>query len=36
MTTEEQLLSPENSIHPDCYMDSLAALLEVKKEPVAV
>ncbi|EFN52873.1 hypothetical protein CHLNCDRAFT_58743 [Chlorella variabilis] len=36
VTTEEQLLSPENSIHPDCYMDSLAALLEVKKEPVAV
>ncbi|PSC71367.1 phosphoglycolate phosphatase [Micractinium conductrix] len=34
VTTEEQLLSPENSIHPDAYMDSLAALLEVK-QPVA-
>ncbi|KAI3431665.1 hypothetical protein D9Q98_004712 [Chlorella vulgaris] len=34
VTTEEQLLSPDNSIHPDCYMDSLAALLEAK-QPVA-
>ncbi len=31
VTTEEQLLSPDNSIHPDCYMDSLAALLEAKQ-----
>lgn len=31
VTTEEQLLSPENSIHPDAYMDSLAGLLEVKQ-----
>ncbi|PRW33118.1 phosphoglycolate phosphatase [Chlorella sorokiniana] len=30
VTTEEQLLSPDNSIHPDVYMDSLAAMLEVK------
>lgn len=30
VTTEEQLLSPDNSIHPDAYMDSLAGLLEVK------
>lgn len=34
VTTEEQLLSPDNAIHPDCYMDSLAALLDVK-QPVA-
>jgi phosphoglycolate phosphatase len=34
VTTEEQLLSADNSIHPDCYMDSLAALLEAK-QPVA-
>jgi len=31
VTTEEQLLSPDNSIHPDYYADSLAALLEVKQ-----
>ncbi|KAI7841124.1 hypothetical protein COHA_005095 [Chlorella ohadii] len=34
VTTEEQLLSPDNSIHPDVYMDSLAAMLEVK-QPVS-
>jgi hypothetical protein len=31
VTTEEQLLSPDNAIHPDCYMDDLAGLLEVQK-----
>ena len=34
VTTEEQLLSPANGIHPDAYMESLACLLEVK-QPVA-
>lgn len=29
VTTEEQLLADANTIHPDCYMDSLAGLLEV-------
>jgi hypothetical protein len=31
VTTEEQLLSPDNAIHPDCYMDDLAGLLEVQQ-----
>ena len=35
VTTEEQLLSPDNSIHPDYYADSLAALLEAKGELAA-
>ena len=30
VTTEEQLLSAENTIHPDCYMTQLPDLLEVK------
>jgi phosphoglycolate phosphatase len=30
VTTEEELLSPDNSIHPDIYMDSLPQLLSVK------
>ena len=29
VTTEEQLMSEENTIHPDFYMDELPALLEV-------
>jgi hypothetical protein len=35
VTTEEQLLSADNPIHPDAYMDALPALLEVQKETVA-
>lgn len=35
VTTEGQLLSPENTIHPDTYVDSLAALLEVKQPVTA-
>jgi phosphoglycolate phosphatase len=43
VTTEEELLSPGNSIHPDVYMDSLPQLLSIKdqllgskrQEPVA-
>lgn len=31
VTTEEQLLSPENAIQPDYYMDNLAELLSVKE-----
>ena len=30
VTTEEVLMDPENSIHPDLYADELPALLEVK------
>lgn len=37
VTTEEKLLSPENSIHPDFYMDQLGDLLGIKeKEPATV
>lgn len=35
VTTEEQLLSPDNTIHPDFYADSLSALLEVKETAAA-
>lgn len=35
VTSEETLLSPDNPIHPDCYVDSLAALLEVKQAVAA-
>jgi phosphoglycolate phosphatase len=31
VTTEEQLLSPENNVHPDYYMSKLPELLEVAK-----
>ena len=31
VTPEEKLLSPDNSIHPDCYMSSLPELLKVKE-----
>lgn len=34
VTTEEQLLSPENSVHPDYYMTKLPELLEVAKVTV--
>ncbi|CAD7694913.1 unnamed protein product [Ostreobium quekettii] len=32
VTREETLLSPENTIHPDCYMSSLAELLKIKEK----
>lgn len=32
VTTEETLLSPENTIHPDFYMDQLSSLLTIKEE----
>jgi hypothetical protein len=35
VTTEETLLSPENSIQPDYYMPQLSDLLTVK-EPAGV
>ena len=35
MTSEETLLSPSNSIHPDVYVDSLAAMLEVQPAAAA-
>lgn len=34
VTTEEQLMAPENTIHPDFYMEALPELLEVKKSNV--
>lgn len=35
VTTEEQLLSPDNKVHPDMYMSQLSDLLEAKAAPVA-
>ena len=35
VTTEATLLSPENKIHPDFYMDQLSQLLSIKETPVA-
>lgn len=32
VTTEEDLLSPKNTIHPDLYVDSLPALLTVQQQ----
>lgn len=32
VTTEEQLLSPDNKIHPDLYMASLPELLSAKSQ----
>jgi hypothetical protein len=32
VTTEETLLSAENTIHPDFYMDQLSSLLSIKEE----
>lgn len=31
VTTEEQLLSPDNKVHPDLYMSQLSDLLAVKE-----
>ena len=31
VTTEEQLLSPQNEVHPDFYMGQLSDLMEVKE-----
>ena len=31
VTTEKELLSPENQVHPDYYTDSLPDLLSVKQ-----
>jgi hypothetical protein len=36
VTTEEQLLSPENEINPDYYMTQLSDLLTVKQPASAV
>lgn len=30
VTTEEELLSPDNKVHPDLYVESLGAMLEIK------
>ena len=30
VTTEKQLLSPDNKVHPDMYADQLPELLSVK------
>eukprot|EP01025_Chloroclados_australasicus_P025548 TRINITY_DN25497_c0_g2_i1.p2 TRINITY_DN25497_c0_g2~~TRINITY_DN25497_c0_g2_i1.p2 ORF type:complete len:369 (+),score=42.52 TRINITY_DN25497_c0_g2_i1:73-1107(+) len=35
VTTEQQLLSPENEIHPDIYMSKLADLLTIKDKLTA-
>ncbi len=35
VTTEAQLLHPENGIHPNFYMSQLSDLLSVKQAPVA-
>lgn len=35
VTTEEDLLSPANAIHPDLYVDSLPALLKVQQQEKA-
>ena len=31
VTTEKELLSPDNKVHPDYYTDSLPDLLSVKQ-----
>ena len=36
VTTEAQLLSPDNTIHPDCYVEALPELLEVKRAGAGV
>ena len=36
MTTEDVLLSDDNTIHPDMYVDALPALLEVKQVAATV
>ena len=35
MTTEQALLSADNTIHPDLYTDQLSDLLEAAKASVA-
>lgn len=32
VTTERELLSPENKVHPDYYTDQLSDLLTVKEQ----
>lgn len=36
VTTEQALLSPENTIHPDMYTDQLSDLLEAAKSAAPV
>lgn len=35
VTTEQQLLSPDNKVHPDNYMNQLSDLLTIKDKAMA-